>query len=47
MKGFKQLREELYNIAKRKLSLEQEMKSADFYISVLKKELDYRTPIAQ
>lgn len=43
----KQLKEELYEIAKRKLALEQEMKSINFYISVLKKELDQRTPVIQ
>jgi len=39
-----QLREELYEVAKKKLLLEQEMKAMNFYISILKKELDVRMP---
>ncbi|MBT4257881.1 hypothetical protein HOD88_01710 [archaeon] len=41
-----QLREELYAVAKRKLVLEEEMKTMNFYLSTLKKELDFRMPAA-
>ncbi|MBU0959604.1 MAG: hypothetical protein KKB31_06675 [Nanoarchaeota archaeon] len=37
-----QLREEVYDIAMRKLVLETELKTMNFHISVLKKELDKR-----
>ncbi len=37
-----QLKEELYQIIKRKLLLEKEIKTMDFYINVLKRELDQR-----
>ena len=39
-----QLREELYQVAKDKLALEEKMKSLDFYIRTLKRELDRRQP---
>lgn len=46
MGKFKQLREEVYRLAKRKLHLEKEIKTMTFYISTLKKELDARMPVS-
>ena len=42
-----QLKEELYAMALRKLSLEEEINSMDYYIRILKKELDQRMPTIQ
>ena len=42
-----QLREELYDVAKKKLVLEAELKTMDFFIMALKRELDQRTLITQ
>lgn len=42
-----QLKEELYAMALRKLSLEQELNSMNYYIRTLKKELDQRMPTIQ
>ena len=39
-----QLREEVYDMAMRKLVLETELKTMNFHIAVLKKELDLRMP---
>jgi len=47
MEATEQLREELYDVAKKKLDLETELKAMNFFIAVLKRELDQRTSITQ
>ncbi len=43
MRMMQQLREELYQVAQRKLNLEQEIISLNRFIEALKKELKERT----
>jgi len=39
-----QLKEELYSVAMRKLVLEEELKTISFFITALKRELEFRSP---
>jgi len=47
MSAVQQLREELYGVAKKKLVMEEAIKTMNGYIRVLKRELDQRTPAQQ
>ncbi len=47
MQMMQQLREELYQVAQRKLNLEEEIISLNGFIRVLKKELTQRMPGAR
>lgn len=44
MSAMQQLREELYQVAQRKLKLESELNSLNSFIQTLKKELTQRMP---
>jgi predicted nucleic acid-binding Zn-ribbon protein len=47
MQMMQQLREELYQVAQRKLNLEKEINSLNRFISALKKELVCRMPVTE
>jgi predicted nucleic acid-binding Zn-ribbon protein len=47
MQMMQQLREELYQVAQRKLNLEKEILSLNKFISSLKRELLQRTPATE
>jgi len=42
-----QLKEEIYDLAKRRLVLESELKKTNFFLATLKKEFDLRIPQPQ
>jgi len=45
MVAVQQLKEEVYSVAQRKLVLEEELKTINFFITILKKELEHRYPL--